>query len=282
MLMTRPELDHAPPRWIRAAGGVRVEIGATARGSAPIRVAERGGYRVRFVGGARRGEPLCEGVYLNTGGGLAGGDSLGLDVVLAAGTRATLTTQAAEKIYRAQGDDTTIRVDLELGAGAALDWLPQEQILFDGARLARTIDVSLAADSRLLLVEGCVFGRLAMGETMREGMLRDRWRVRRAGRLVFAEDVRLEGAVSEALARPACGAGARALATVLLVSPDAEGRVEEARAALRDAGAECAAGGVDGMLLARFVAGDPQRLRADLARFLERLSGRPLPRSWST
>ncbi|MGJ3264496.1 MAG: urease accessory protein UreD [Salinarimonas sp.] len=278
MPITRPAADPAPPRWIRAAGGVRIDIGTTARGSAPMAIAERGGYRVRFVGGAAR----CEGVYLNTGGGLAGGDNLALDVSLAPGAAATLTTQAAEKVYRAQEHPTVMRVGLDLGPGAALDWLPQEQILFEGARLHRTIDVALAADARLLLVESAIFGRLAMGETVETGALHDRWRIRRAGRLVFAEDLRLEGRIREILARAACGGGARALATVLLVSPDAEARVEDARAALADARVECAAGGFDGVLLARFLGPDPQALRADLARFLARLSGRPLPRSWST
>ncbi|WP_372425901.1 urease accessory protein UreD [Salinarimonas chemoclinalis] len=278
MHLPRPAADPAPPRWIRAAGGVRIALGTTARGTAPMAIAERGGYRVRFVGAGGR----CEGVYLNTGGGLAGGDDLALDVSLAPGAAATLTTQAAEKVYRAQGDATTMRVALDLGPGAALDWLPQEQILFDGARLHRRIDVAMAADARLLLVESAVFGRLAMGETVETGTLRDRWRIRRGGHLVFAEDLRLEGGVADILARPACGGGARALATVLLVSADAEARVEEARAALAEARVECAAGGVGGMLVARFLSPDPQRLRAGLARFLARLSGRPLPRSWST
>ena len=265
------------PRWIRAAGGVRVAIGKTPRGSAPMAIAERGGYRVRFVSGT-----TCEGVYLNTGGGLAGGDDLALDVSLAPHATATLTTQAAEKVYRAQADDTTMRVSLEIGTGAALEWLPQEQILFDGARLVRRIDVAMAADARLLFVESAVFGRRAMGESVESGLLHDRWRIRRAGRLVFAEDLKLDGAVSATLARPACGGGARALATVLLISPDADARVDDARVALADARIECAAGGFDGILIARFLAPDPQRLRADLARFLERLRGAPLPRSWYT
>lgn len=278
MLMTSPALEPTLPRWIRAAGGVRLVIENGPRGSAPMTIAERGGYRVRFV---NRGAG-CEGVFLNTGGGLAGGDDLALDVALGPAAAATLTTQAAEKVYRASGDDTTLRVSLDLGAGAALDWVPQEQILFDGARLVRRIDVAMAADARLLLVESAVFGRLAMGETVRHGLLHDRWRIRRDGRLVFAEDLRLEGDVSGILARRASGAGARALATVLLVSPDAEARVDEARAALGDARVECAAGGFDGMLVTRFLSPDPQALRGDLARYLARLSGRPLPRSWST
>jgi urease accessory protein len=121
-----------------------------------------------------------------------------------------------------------------------------------------------------------------MGEAFRSGAFRDRWRLRRGGRLVFAEDVRLEGFVEETLGRKAVGAGARALATVLYLGPDAEARRVEARAALEGARAECGASAWDGMLVARFLSPDPQVLRADLVRFLERFRGAPMPRSWQS
>src|SRR5215208_4844900 len=200
MLMKTPANGpQALPGFVRAAGGVRVAIGRTERGSAPLTIAESGGYRVRFP----RAAGACEGVLINTGGGMAGG------------ARAVLTTQAAEKLYRSDGPDTEIAVDIALGPGSRLDWLPQEQILFDGARLRRRLDVELAASAALTLVESVVFGRIAMGEVAESGSFRDRWRIRRAGRLVFAEDVRLEGRLRETLARTAVGAGGRALATVL-------------------------------------------------------------------
>lgn len=277
MLMTPPRKEPILPRWIRARAGVRLRIGAGPRGGAPLEIAERGGYRVRFARGA-----TCEGIYVNTGGGMAGGDVIDLAASLDPHARATLTTQAAEKVYRADDAPTQVGVAIDLGADARLDWLPQEQILYDGARLSRRIDVAMADTARLLMVESVVFGRLAMGERAVSGLLRDVWRIRRGGRLVLAEEVRLDGAIADILDRPACGGGARALATVLLVAPDAEARVEEARALLADATCECGAGALDGMLVARFVGRDPQSLRADLARFLEGLRGRALPRSWQT
>ena len=173
-------------------------------------------------------------------------------------------------------------IALNLEASSRLDWLPQEQILFSGARLRRTLDVAMAGDAALMLLESVVFGRVAMGETAGEGAFRDRWRIRRDGRLVFAEDVRLEGAIGETLRRKAAGAGARALATFLYVAPDAEARREQARGALQDASSECGASAWSGMLIARFISQDAQALRSDLVRFLERFRGKEMPRSWQT
>jgi urease accessory protein len=277
MLMSTRPPEAMLPRFVRADGGVRVRIGATARGSAPLEIAESGGYRVRFLRGA-----ACEGVLINTGGGMAGGDTMRIAAALDDGAAAVLTTQAAEKIYRSQGDPTTIAINLALGAASRLDWLPQEQILFDEARLTRRLDAALAPDASLLLVESAVFGRLAMGESVRQGLLRDRWRVRRGGRLVFAEEVRLDGAIADLLDRRALGGGARALATVLFVSPDAEAQRDAARAAMEGAPSEWGISALDGMLIARLLGADPQALRADLARLVEFLRGAPMPRSWRT
>jgi len=127
-----------------------------------------------------------------------------------------------------------------------------------------------------------VFGRVAMGERIESGGLRDRWRIRRDGRLVFAEDVRLEGAVAEILARPAVANDARALATFLHVAPNAEGLAERARHLLATASSECGVTAFDGMILARFLSADPQALRTDLARFVAAYRGTPMPRSWQT
>ena len=228
MLMHAPSLRAAAlPDAVRAVGGVRLLIGR--RRAAPPRceIAERGGFRVRFpraAGGA------CEGVLLNTGGGLTGGDSVTIEAALAPGAAATLTTAGAEKLYRSEGADTAVVVALRVDACSRLDWLPQETILFDGARLRRRLAVEMAADASLMLVETAVFGRAAMSERVHCGLFRDRWRIRRGGRLVFAEDVRLEGAIAAALARPAVANGGRAVATCLLVAPDAEARLAEARA----------------------------------------------------
>ena len=135
-----------------------------------------------------------EAVIVNTAGGMAGGDRFSVEIVAGDGTDVVAGTAAAEKVYRAIGADTEVTTRLSVGAGAKLAWLPQEMILFDRARLNRRIDIDLAADASLLLCEAVVFGRAAMGETVEQGALIDRWRLHRDGKLVFAENVRLDGA----------------------------------------------------------------------------------------
>jgi urease accessory protein len=275
LMVTPPSSASRMPAFVRADGGVRVRFGATPRGTVPLTIAESGGYRVRFP---RTGE----GVLINTGGGMTGGDRMRVDIAVQSGSHAVLTTQAAEKVYRSEGPETEIAVALALEPQSRLAWLPQEQILFDGARLRRTLDVVLAVGASLTLVESVVFGRAAMGERVVTGGFRDRWRIRREGRLVFAEDVHLDGPIAEILGRRAVAKGGRALATFLHIAPDAERRLEEARGMLSGASSECGVTGFDGMLLARFLSADPQKLRADLASFIEAFRGTPMPRSWQT
>lgn len=249
---------------------------------------ETGGYRLRLP--RAHGGPL-EAVIVNTGGGMAGGDRAEFAFAAEAGAAATLTTTAAEKVYRgvhagetAAGGaeaETRVEVALRLGAGAALDWLPQETILFDGARLRRRLDVDMAADADLLMAETLVFGRLGMGERMGAGRVRDRWRVRRGGRLALAEDLDLAGDVAGLLDRPALGGGARAAATVAWISPDAEGALDRARAALDAPEVAGGASAWNGLLVARALSPSPRALRAAIVALLSGLRGRALPRLWA-
>ncbi len=267
------------PAHVRADGGVRVRFALAGDRTVRTEVAEGGGYRARFPSTFNE---TCEAVLINTGGGLTGGDRFDARIAVDEGARAIVTTQAAEKIYRSQGPETLVSTYLTVGGRASLNWLPQEAILFARANLRRTLEADIAADATLIACESVYFGRFAMGEILERASLRDRWRIRRGGRLIFAEDVKLDGLVNLALQRKAVAAGARATATVLMVSPDAPGRVEGAREALADAVSECGVTGLDGMLIARFLSPDAAALRADLARFMIHLTGAPLPRSWQT
>jgi urease accessory protein len=264
------------PDYVRASGGVRVRFGASAGRTQALQRAESGGYRVRFP----RTRGACEAVLINTGGGMAGGDRMQADIALDACSAAVVTTQAAEKIYRSQGALTEIKLDLHLAGGSRLDWLPQEMILFCGSRWGRKLNADIAADASLTIAESIVFGRIAMNETVDHGSCHDRWRIRRDSKLIFAEDMRLDGNPARLLAAKASGNGARALATILHVAPDAEQRIDEARDLLGQGASECGASAWNGMLVVRLLSRDPQALRADLVRFLESFRQAPMPRSW--
>src|SRR5271165_1610798 len=171
-------------------------------------------------------------VTLNTGGGVAGGDRLDLKVSAGTGARVTVSTQAAERFYRALAGDapSRVRTCLSVGAGAALEWLPQEAILFDRCALDRRLEIEIAADARFLGVETLVFGRLAMGEAVRQAWVRDLIRVRRRGGNVLLHDaIRMDGAVDTLLQRAAIGNGARALATLVYVAADAAEKLDPVR-----------------------------------------------------
>jgi urease accessory protein len=270
---------HVPLQ--RAAGAGRIAVKAEDGVTRLARLYQDGCAKIRLpTDHAARG---LEAVLINTSGGLTGGDRMSWRVDAQPGARLTLTTQACEKIYRARpgpGGDGHAEVAVSLNAqpGARIDWLPQETILFDGAALRRTLEADLAADARLLAVEAVVLGRTAMGETVRRGALRDRWRIRREGRLIFADDLRLEGPVADIAVLAPTLAGGKAFAALLLVADDAERFLAPVRAAIGSAGGASA---FDGKLFARIVADDGLSLRRALLPAIERLrDGEPCPRVW--
>ena len=227
-------------------------------------------------------DPL-EAVLINTAGGLTGGDRIGWDVDVGTEASASITTQACEKVYRAASDHAQVRVKLSVGENGRIAWLPQETIVFDRSAFARTLDVELAAGAEALLLEATVFGRLAMGEQAAHGHFHDRWRVRRDGALIHAEDFRIGPAIAAALGRPAVAGGAIAVATLLMVSPQAEALLEPARDIIGAEG-DASAWSVkqSGKLLARLFAEDGYQLRKRLVPLVELLNGRAgLPKLWS-
>jgi urease accessory protein len=239
-------------------------------------VREEGPLRVRCPGPAS-GE--LEAVVVNTAGGIAGGDRFTLDVAVEARARLVVTTAAAEKIYRTLAPQATIDVKLDVAAAASLAWLPQETILFDRARLKRAIDVDLAEDARLVLAEAIVFGRSGMGEAVHRSFLFDRWRLRRGGRLIHAEALRLDGAVASRLAQPAVANGGIAVATVLVVPGD-EGTAAGVRALGDRFRGEVGVSAWNGLAAVRLCAADGEALRHDLIAVLAAVRGAPLPRLW--
>lgn len=230
-------------------------------------------------------------VFATTCGGLTGGDAVRFDFAVQAGAAARATTQAAERLYKARVADGPARVEsrVVLGEGARAEWLPQETIAFDGARLARRTVFDLAASADLLACELRVLGRAAHGEVFGEGFLGDRIEVWREGRLAWVDALRLgEGSVARTLASPAGFGGYPAIATVFHAATGAEARLAEARALLARTPdtARAAATTLDGLLVARFLAPDAFTLRQSVARFVTgfraTLGRAPvMPRFWS-
>ena len=260
----------------RAFGSVTFSVKSVGGNTRRAEVHEAGSLRVRCPG-APAAE--LEAVLINTAGGVAGGDHFDVAIAAGQGTHLVVTTAAAEKIYRTLGPDSDINVKLDVAAGAMLAWLPQETILFDRARLSRTIDVSLAADACLFLAEAIVFGRSGMGEAVEEGALFDRWRVRRGGKLIYAETVRLDGAIEERLAERAIARGRVAVATVLIVPGD-DAAVKKVRALETEFIGEVGASSWNGLAAVRLCAADGAALRHDLVHVMTALHG-SLPRIWT-
>ncbi|MDB5475635.1 MAG: hypothetical protein JWP49_1146 [Phenylobacterium sp.] len=260
----------------RAQGAGRIEVRAEAGLTRLSRLYHDGCAKIRLpTDHAARG---LQAVLINTAGGLTGGDRMSWRAEVQAGAALTLSTQACERIYRARDGQAESQVSLAVGDGARLDWLPQETILFNGGALSRRLDADLAADARLLAVEAVILGRTAMGETVQWGSITDRWRIRRAGRLVFADDLKLEGPVAAVAARAPLLAGAAAFAAILLVAADAERFLAPLRHAVGDLGAASA---FDGKLFCRLAAPDGQALRKTLLPSLAILrDGEPCPRVW--
>ena len=261
----------------RAVGRVAFTVAAGPGGSRRGRVHESGSLRVRFPNGNNKA--ALEAVIVNTGGGMTGGDRFDVDIKVGADARLTVTTAAAEKIYRSLGPVTDIGVKLDVAPGGALAWLPQETIVFDQARLRRSIDVALAHDANLLLAEAAVFGRSAMGETVAEGHFFDRWRVRVGSSLVFAETLRLDGDIAQSLAQRAVSGGGVAVASVIKY-PGNDADAVAVRAMQDHFAGEVGVSAWNGLVVARLVATDGATLRRDLVAVLTALDAAPLPRLW--
>ena len=276
--MNAPTLIAEPPALNRARGEARIAVRASARGTELARLRQSGSAKAMTP--RRSGEDLVA-VLVNTAGGVTGGDRFHYGGEAEAGAALTLSTQAAERAYRARGGEVgRVAVTLKAGADARIDWLPQETILFDGASLARRLEADLAPGARLLAAEPVILGRPAMGEAVRSLRFTDDWRIRREGRLIYADALRLIGDANDIAARRAVLDSAGAFASLALFTPDgeAEALLTPLRALLPEtAGASLIRPGV---LAARIAAPTGFDLRRALIPALELLRGAPLPTVW--
>lgn len=265
---------NALPRHQRARGEGRLIAFADGPRTRLAELYQEGCAKIRLP---NTHDASLQAVLINTAGGLTGGDEVGWQVEAAANTRVVLTTQACERVYRSLGDDAKVRNRLSIGAGAQLDWLPQETILFEGGRLNRSLDVDLDEGASLFAVEAILLGREAMGEAARNARLTDNWRIRRNGRLIHAEATRLS---ADPLERDGLSLldGKLAFATLLYVGADAERKLDRARALLSP---EAGASLVGERLVVRALAASGLALRRTIAPIIAELSGAgALPRLW--
>ncbi len=264
----------ARPLAPRAQGALRLQ--AKRRGDQTViaNLRQEGSLKALFP--KVRGNAL-DTVFLNTAGGLTGGDRMQIDVTAQTGAHVVLSSQAAERAYRAQPDQIAqSNVTLDVGPSGRIDWLPQETILFDQAALNRRLHVRLAPDASALLVEPIIFGRVAMGETVDHLHLSDQWRIWRDDALVFADAVRLIGDAKALMQQAAIAGGAGAMATVVLASPQAAAFADR----LTLDGSSGASLIRDDLLLVRMLANDGFALRKQLIPVVEALSTAPIPRVW--
>ena len=277
--------DNAPGNAISPPS-----VGAPPRAVGAVRLAVHARESATHLAGLRQSGCLkcilpqvfradAEAVLINTSGGVTGGDRIDVVAQLGEDTRLTLSTQAAERIYRTvDGSTARVRTAIDVAARADLRWLPQETILFDRARLSRDLTIDLAAEARLLLCETLVFGRAAMGERVHRLHLEDRIAVTRVGAPLYRDGIRLSGDAHALMARQGIGDGTGAVATFVYAAPEAGAMLAQVRALLpTTAGASLRS---EGLMVLRALREDSLSLRRTLIPVLELLSGQPLPAVW--
>ena len=253
----------------RAQGAVRLVLAGSEHGTRIVDVYQQSPLRVLFP--RIRGGAPEEAVLVNTAGGIAGGDRLESAVTVVANATATATSQAAERVYRALNQPALVTTRLKVDATSRLAWLPQETIVFDGARLRRSTEIELSSGAELLALEWLVLGRAAHGEEMVAGEITDRWRVKRDGRLIWADSFHVTDEVLPRLGGPALLADFKSIATLVYFGPNREQHFDFMREQGPSLKCRCAATVVSGLLIARFAASASfdlkESLRAALTQF---------------
>jgi urease accessory protein len=258
--------DGGPVCW--SDGGARITVDAD-QGRTRLRdLYQSDPCRVLFPRPAA-GAPF-EGVVVTTSGGIVGGDRISIHIDAGNNSDATITTQAAEKIYRSAGPDSRITIDLTVGGDSVLEWMPQETILFDGARLRRTTTIHVAPASRLLCGEMIVFGRRARGEKFTHGLLHDSWRITESGRLIWADALHLADDIDAIMNRASSFDGAASLGMLVYRADDAGRHLDEVREILRelhDDRCRTAASCLGSLLIIRFLGTDAAAVRGAVTDF---------------
>jgi urease accessory protein len=254
----------------RAEGSGRLVLSGSEKGTRIMDVFQRSPIRIMFP--RCGGHPLEEAVFINTAGGVAGGDRLESCVTALSNASITVTSQAAEKVYRALNEPARIATKLKACEAAKLAWLPQETILFNWGGLRRETEIELTSGAELLALEWLVLGRAAHGEKITGAYITDSWRVRKDDRLIWADCLRITNETVRHLGRKALLSNCSAVATLIYFGPSLNSRLELLRDVARLLECRCAATAVSGLIVVRLAAEIPSDLRRALRSFLEQLS----------
>ncbi|MES2758965.1 MAG: urease accessory protein UreD [Pseudomonadota bacterium] len=273
-----PRSDQLSAAW-RAS--LRLRFAADAGVTRLVERAHSGPLRVQkplYPEGPR----ICHAIVIHPPGGVVGGDCLDIDAAAGAASHAFLTTPGAAKWYRANGRVSRQDVRIRAGAGAAFEWMPQETIFFDDANVVLDHDVQLQEGARYIGAEILCFGRRASGETFRRGLIRQRTRVRSAGKLVWWE----QGAIDAAAIDSRFGLhGASVCATLIAVGAPVSAAL---LAAMRAIDPQLALSQVKSVCVARYLGDDGEAARHAIVKVWQALRPHllgcdaPLPRIWNT
>jgi urease accessory protein len=278
--------DHPSDKDLqRADGCCRLVLSGSENGTRIDEVYERYPIRIMFPRTGHR--PVDEAVVINTAGGIAGGDRLECSVTALPGASLAVTSQAAEKVYRALCEPTRIATRLRVVESAKLAWLPQETIVFNYARLHRTTEIELFARAELLALEWLVLGRAAHGEVLVGGQITDSWRVKKDGRLIWADSFRITDEVFSPLHRKALLSNCNAIATLIYFGSNLDKRLDFVREIMPSLGCNCGVTLVGGVIVVRIAAKESSDLKLALRSFLlqfgPELGSGPfqVPKMWS-
>jgi urease accessory protein len=261
----------------RARGALNISAVSAAGDQSRLKdLRQQGSYRAIFP---RPIKGTIEAVIINTAGGITGGDKFATKVTAYDHAKVSVTTQAAERIYRAPNATAgSMQTRLEVKPNAQLYWLPQETILFEGSRLRRRLEVDVAQGAKFLMVEPLVFGREASGESLQSCSLDDSVCITCDEKPVYVDRIKLNGDIAATLKRPAVANGARAMASIVLVDPTAKALLDGVRALLPSFGGASLL--ADNILVIRLLCSDSFALRTALLPILTHLTHNAVPKNW--
>src|SRR5215510_5595664 len=280
-----PPVSMSDEHLQRAKGSCRIVVKGSEGGTQIVDVFQRSPLRVIFptIGAT----VVKEAVLINTAGGIAGGDRLECEVTAMASASIAVTSQTAERVYRALDEPARILTKLKVGDGARMAWFPQETIIFNWARLQRETEIEISTGAELLALEWLVFGRAAHGEQILGGQLSDRWRVKNNDRLIWADTfhVREEGYTQ--LKRKALLGNCKAIATMIYFGPKLSKRLELLRDISSSLNCLCGATSVGGLIVVRLAADSSWNLKLALRDLLNQVGPEfgpgpfRVPKMWS-